>query len=134
MNPLIDVLRATAQARDLDRKIGSGAWGLFFTWAAVALLGNMGWGPGLIGVGLITFGAQAARRYVDLPVEPLWLVIGVLFTTGGVWKSLDAKVNVVPVVFIAAGIALLVAAMDDGRDPARRRDVSGGEARSSSRV
>jgi hypothetical protein len=126
MKILIEAARDPARGRRLDRKIGFGAWGLFFTWTGVVLLGHMGWGAALVGVGAIIFGAQAARRYLDLDVEQFWLVTGFLFAAGGIWKQVDASVDVVPILFIAAGVALLVAAMDDGRE-GRSGDLPGSE-------
>lgn len=123
MKLLVETARDAASGRRLDRKLGVGAWGLFFTWTGVVLLGDMGWGIALVGVAVITFGGQAARRYLGLAVEPFWLVTGFLFAAGGAWKHVDASVDVVPMLFIAAGVALLVAAMDDGREGWRDRDL-----------
>jgi hypothetical protein len=42
---------------------------MFFLWAGIALVAGLGWGVGLLGVGLITLGGQAVRRYLGLALE-----------------------------------------------------------------
>ena len=92
-------------------KVDTAAWGLFFVWVGVALLANVGWGPGLLGIGLITLGAQFARKYFGLGVEGFWVVVGLLFAFGGVWELLEVQYSLVSIVLIVAGVALLVSAM-----------------------
>ncbi|MDH4264254.1 MAG: hypothetical protein OEW45_01330 [Deltaproteobacteria bacterium] len=50
----------------LNKKLDAAAWGLFFIWTGIAFLADVGWGAGLLGVGIITLGAQVARRYSGL--------------------------------------------------------------------
>jgi hypothetical protein len=97
--------------RGIAQTIDAVGWGLFFAWVGLALLIELSWGLGLLGVGVITLGGQAARRYYGLKLEGFWVAVGVLFTLGGVWESLDVEVSLVPIVLILAGAALLLSAL-----------------------
>jgi len=75
----------SAQKSELTRKLEAIGWGLFFIWMGIALLTDVGWGVGLLGVGIITLGCQAARRYYILKLEGFWVVVGLFFFLGGIW-------------------------------------------------
>jgi hypothetical protein len=92
----------------LNRKLEAAGWGLFFIWIGIALFGHIGWGVGLIGVGIITLGAQAARKYFALKLEGFWVAVGFLFVVGGICKLFNVHLGLVPILCIVAGIALLV--------------------------
>jgi hypothetical protein len=51
---------------------------------------------------------QAARRSFGLRLEPFWLVVGVLFFLGGVWELNSIDVDLLPIVLILAGGALML--------------------------
>lgn len=87
------------------------AWGLFFVWMGVVLLEELGWGIGLLGVGILIFAGQIARRWVAESFETFWLMVGALFVLGGAWTLLGVRVSLLPIVFILAGAALLVSAI-----------------------
>lgn len=87
------------------------AWGLFFVWMGVVLLEELGWGIGLLGVGILIFAGQMARRWVAASFETFWLLVGTLFVLGGAWTLLGIRVSLLPIVFILAGTALLVSAI-----------------------
>lgn len=87
------------------------AWSFFFIWTGIALLSNLSWGIGLLGVGIIILGKQATRKYMALKFETFGVVCGVLFVLGGVWELLSVRISLVPVVCIAAGVALLLSAL-----------------------
>jgi hypothetical protein len=86
-------------------------WGLFFVWAGIALLANLGWGIGILGVGILILGGQAARKYLSLTLETFWALVGALFVLGGVWELLNISVSLLPVVCIVVGVLLLVSAL-----------------------
>jgi hypothetical protein len=94
-------------ARTIDR-VG---WGLFLVWVGVAILADVGWAVGLIGVGLITLGAQARRRFLGLALETFWVVVGIVLVIAGVLDLVDAPGALVPVLCIVAGAALVVSAL-----------------------
>lgn len=87
------------------------AWSFFFIWIGIALLSNVGWGIGLLGVGIIILGKQATRKYMALGLETFAVVCGVLFVLGGAWELLSVRISLVPVICIAAGVALLLSAL-----------------------
>jgi hypothetical protein len=101
----------TAGGHTNDHKLDVFAWGFFFIWIGIALLSNLGWGIGLLGVGIIILGKQAARKYMTLGFEIFGVICGVLFVLGGVWEFFTVRVSLVPVVCIAAGVALLLSAL-----------------------
>ena len=51
----------------LHRKLDAVGCALFFIWIGIAILANVGWGIGLIGVGLIIIGLLATREYLSGP-------------------------------------------------------------------
>lgn len=91
-----------------DKKIEGTAWGLLFLWIGVVLLADVGWGIALLGIGAIILGAQAWRSHAGARVENFSLVLGGVFLITGVWDLLRLNVDLVPVLFILGGIALLV--------------------------
>lgn len=100
----------TLQRHHLAKKLDAVGWGLFFIWVGIAFLADLGTGVGLLGVGVITLGGQVARKHYNLNVEGFWVVVGLLFVVGGVWNLIQAKVALVPLLLIAAGLAVLVSA------------------------
>jgi hypothetical protein len=92
----------------LNGKLEAAGWGLFFIWAGIALLARAGWGVGLLGVGIIMLGAQVTRMYFGLKLEGFWVAAGFCFVLGGAWQLFNVQLGFLPVLFIAAGIALLV--------------------------
>lgn len=89
------------------KKVEVAGWGLFFIWVGIALLTDIGWGVGLIGVAAIILGGQVARKLSGLAVEGFWLVCGVLFLVGGLWETWQVHISLVPILFLVAGAALL---------------------------
>ncbi len=95
----------------LHKKLDAVGWGLFFIWTGVAVLFNVGWGWGLLGVGIITLGAQTARKYFGLKLERFWVAVGFFFVLAGVWELLDFQLGLLPILCIAAGVALVVSTL-----------------------
>lgn len=87
--------------------IGSG---LFFIWVGVVLLAHLGWGIGLLGVGILMLGGQAARTLMGLKFVTSWGEVGVLFVLGGVWELVSFRVGLAPILCIVAGILFVVSA------------------------
>ncbi len=106
--------RTTESKRALAKKLDAAGWGLFFVWVGITFLASLGWGAGLLGVGIIIIGVQVARKYLDLPVEGFSLVVGAIFACGGIWELVGkaaAPGALVPVLFIIAGVLLLLSAL-----------------------
>ena len=106
----------------LNKKLDAAAWGLFFIWTGIAFLADVGWGAGLLGVGVITLGAQVTRRYFALKLEGFWVAVGFLFIAGGIWELFRVQFGFMPTLCIIAGFALL-ASIFVGR--ARNSELSG---------
>ncbi len=100
----------SSEQRALAGRIDAAGWGIFFLWVGIALLAELGWGIGLIGVGAIMLGAQAWRGLAAVQVERFSVTIGVLFVIAGFWNLLGLRIDVVPLLFIAAGVAILLSA------------------------
>jgi hypothetical protein len=98
----------TAERRDLANKLDAVGWGLFFIWVGVAFLADVAIGVGLLGVGVITLGMQAVRKYFQLDFEGFWLVVGLFFLAGGLWELFAVELPLVPILLIVAGLVLLV--------------------------
>jgi len=97
----------TAQRSPLTRKLEAIGWGLFFIWMGIALFGHLGWGVGLLGVGIITLGVQAVRKYFELKLEGFWVAVGFCFVAAGIWNLFDIQLGLLPILCIVAGVALL---------------------------
>ncbi len=95
-------------SRTLEKKIDAAGWGLFFIWVGAALLMDLSWGIGLVGVAVITLGGQMARRFFGLGIQAFWVVVGLLFLVGGFGELYGVEVSLGPILLIVAGGALLV--------------------------
>jgi hypothetical protein len=98
----------TAQMKKLERRLGALGWGLFFIWIGVAFLVDVGWGVGLLGVGINTIGIQVTRTYSGLKWDRFWTSVGCLFFLAGIWVLLDVQLDLPPILCIGVGVALLV--------------------------
>ncbi len=92
----------------LERKLAASAWALFFIWMGIAVFADVGWGVGLFGVGILTLGAQAARKYFAVRVIGFWVAVGLFFLLAGLWELLHVQLNFFPILCIALGFFLLV--------------------------
>jgi len=98
----------TNEESELNHKLAAVGWSLFFIWVGIVLLMKISHGVGLLGVGVITLGMQAVRKYFNLKLEGFWVVVGLVFVVGSLWNLFEAKLPLVPIVLIVAGLALLV--------------------------
>jgi len=104
----------TSGKKRVARQLDATGWGLFFIWLGVSLLMDLSWSVGLIGIGSIVLIGQAARRSFGLRCEPLWVMVGVLFFLGGFWKLSNIDIDLLPVVLILAGGALMLSLFRGG--------------------
>ncbi len=100
--------RSELSGEDVSRSVATGVWGLLLVWTGAALLLHWGWGVGLVGAGVILLGAQVVRRTMRVKVDGFGLVAGVVLLICGVGDLFHVAVDLFPVLFILAGIALLV--------------------------
>ena len=97
--------------RGLDKRLEVAGWGLFFIWIGTALFAHVGWGAGLLGVGIIILVAQTARKYFARKWEGFGVAVGFIFVVAGISKLLNVHLGLVPILCIIAGIALLVSTL-----------------------
>lgn len=95
------------QSKTAD-KLDAIAWAAFFIWVGIALLFDVGYGIGLLGVAVITLGAQLARKRMGIETEGFWIVVGLLFLIGGIWELLQIEVSLIPILLILVGVLILV--------------------------
>jgi hypothetical protein len=55
----------TTRRSKLHRKLDAIGCALFFIWMGTAILANVGWGIGLIGIGVIIIGLLLAKEYMS---------------------------------------------------------------------
>lgn len=101
----------TSEGRLTAHKLDAIGWGLFFIWVGLAVLVNLGWGAGLVGVGILVIGGQLARKYTGLTFEGFWALVGACFVIGGLWELFSVHASLIPILCIAAGVALVVSAL-----------------------
>jgi len=97
-------------------KIAILGWGLFLLWVGASFLFDVGWGIGLIGVGILTLIVQVVRRAFRLRTEGFWVLAGCAFMALGVWELAAIDVSVGPVLLIVFGIVVVVFALGARRD------------------
>ena len=95
------------ERHDQGSRLDGIGWALFFVWVGIAWLADLGFGIGLLGVGVITLGGQVARKLMGIAVEGFWVVVGLLFALGGIWELVDVQIALLPVLLIVFGVALL---------------------------
>ena len=92
----------------IARRLYAAGWGLFFIWLGMSLLMDLSWGVGLIGVSAIVLLGQAARWSFGLRLVSFWVVVGVLFLLGGIWELYNIDVDLLPILLMLAGGALML--------------------------
>lgn len=98
------------EPKGVAKRLGAVEWGLFFVWIGIAFLTGISVGISLLGVAIITLGMQLVRRAFRLKMEGFWLAAGLVFLVGGIWVTLNIGVDLVAMLLIVAGVALLVSA------------------------
>jgi len=88
-----------------NRSIDGLAWGALFIWWGLTLLIQFPAGIGLIGVGLILLGANAARYFQGIPLSGFTSTIGILAL---VWGGLELAGTVLPLSLPVFPILLIV--------------------------
>ena len=94
------------------RQLTAVAWGLLFVWVGIAALFSVGWGYGLIGVGVIILGSEIAHVMLgEFRFDVFSTIVGLIFLLGGTWTLFGLKVALVPILCIVAGVALMLSAL-----------------------
>ena len=96
----------------LEKKLDEWGWGLFFIWVAIAFLTHVGWGFGLMGVGIITLGEQGARVLFGLKLDGFWTVLGLVFVVSGSWELMfESEFPLIPVGLFMIGVTFIWSAV-----------------------
>lgn len=103
------------------RQLDAASWGLFFVWIGVAILLNLGWGWGLLGVSTIILAGAAIRSFKGLPAEGFWIAIGIVLLACAAWEFFAIWWPILPVLIIGFGVVMLLRAFR-ARSPARTDD------------
>jgi hypothetical protein len=72
---------------------------------------------GLVGAGAIVLAMQGARSWAGLHADKLGIVAGALLVVCGIWDLFRVSVEIVPVLCIGAGVALLASSWAAKRHP-----------------
>jgi len=94
-----------------SKRLDTIGWALFFIWVGLAVILDLPWGIGLIGVGVITLAMQFIRKSLGLAFERFWILVGLCFLLGGIWDLFTIELPIGPIVFIFVGVLLLVSAL-----------------------
>jgi len=96
----------SAAGETLSQMLDAVGWALFFIWVGIAVLTDVGWGWGLLGVAAIVLGGAVVRRLWDLNIGAFWIVVGLMFLAGGLWELLQVPWPLAPLLLIGCGLAI----------------------------
>jgi len=99
----------------LDKRLNAVSGGSILIWIGITMLTEIGWGPGLVGVGIIIVLEQAARRAFNVKFDAFWIIIGSIFAVTGILFWIGIKVSLIPIVFIVVGVAVLASAIKSNK-------------------
>ncbi len=97
-----------SETQPFARRLDSAGWALFVIWVGIALLANVGWGWGLVGVAAIVLGESAVRWFKSLPLHGFSIAMGLMILLGGLWELLSVSWPLIPVLIIGFGVVLLL--------------------------
>jgi hypothetical protein len=101
-------------ARTLNRKYETAAWGAFFILLGVTSLFRFVDGVGAVGIGIIFLGLNLARYLSKIPTSALTITLGVLaLVLGGAdilrnVLRLQVDLPILPLLLIALGLVWLI--------------------------
>lgn len=78
----------TAEQHELSAKLDSVGWALFFIWVGIVFLADVGWGWGLLGIGVIILGGLWELIKVPWPLVPILLILCGLVV---LWGAISGK-------------------------------------------
>lgn len=101
--------------KNLSRKFDMGTWGFFFIWVGLAILLDLGWSIGLMGVGIIILGENVLRSFKKLAIDRFWLFVGLVCLIAGSWDLFNVQESFISIILIAAGVLLLFSVFHESR-------------------
>lgn len=105
----------------LARKLSALAGGAGAIWLGIIFLLGLGWGIGLMGIGMILLIEQLARRRFGLVHDLYWTAAGALALIGGMLLESGYDVRIGPLILIMIGIFAIISAFS------RQEDSHGGD-------
>jgi hypothetical protein len=99
---------------ELEKRLGTGAWGLVLIWIGVSIFRNIDGGVVLLVLGLIALAAQAARKNLGVRIDGFGLALGAFLTIVGVmevWNARFADAAFFPILSIILGAIFLISAL-----------------------
>ncbi len=107
----------------LNRNLDAIAWGaLFIWWGVIELVKTLPNGTGLIGIGVILLGLNAARYFNQLPISGFITACGILALVWGglelvgVLVSLPFEIPVFAILLIVLGVIVLAPVLTGRRN------------------
>ncbi len=92
------------------RQLDTVSWGTFIIWIGVAILLDIGWGWGLLGVAAIILGGAAIRWFKGLPIEGFWVAAGFVLLACAIWEFFAISLPLIPLLIIGFGVVVLARA------------------------
>jgi len=101
------------------RQLDAVSWGLFIIWIGIALLLDVGWRWGLLGVAAIILGGAVIRWFKALPIQGFWVTVGLVLLACSLWEFFGISWPLIPVLLIGFGLSVLWGAFRGWRARAR---------------
>lgn len=99
------------------------AWGAFFVWWGITeLIPSLPTGTGVLGIGLILLGLNAARQYTGMPTSRFSITMGILAVVwgglelAGVFLTLPFDIPVFAILLIVLGVIVLAREITGNRN------------------
>ncbi len=100
----------TKEDAEFARQLDTVSWGLFITWTGTAILLDLGWDWGLLGVAAIILGGAVIRRLKGLPIQGFWVAVGSVLLVCALWEFFAISWPLIPVLIIGFGLVVLIGA------------------------
>jgi len=118
-----DQTQTVPENTDLDRRVDSGTMGVFLLLLGTGLLLGIGWGAGLIGVGIILLVEQAVRRHLAVNFDWFWVGVGLVSVFCGISMLLGANFSLVPIIIMVIGVSLIASAAKGKQKAEKNNDA-----------
>ncbi len=100
------------------RQLDTLSWGLFIIWIGTAILLDIGWDWGLLGVAAIILSGAVIRWLKRLPIQGFWVAAGLVLLVCALWEFFAISWPVIPILIIGFGFVVLIGAF---RGPGSRQ-------------